>query len=148
MAADLQEVRESDLGAIAILISQVFDRPVPADGATPTELPRVQTLRELMWSRVGIERDGAGLAEAARSLARWHAALGAAEGAGAPDRAAYELRTLVLCGRLAAEAALAREESRGAHYRADFPEPREAWRRHLVFRADAAAVAPDAAALR
>jgi L-aspartate oxidase len=58
----------------------------------------------------------------------------------------------VLCGRLAAEAALAREESRGAHYRADFPQPREAWRRHLVFRADAAgvatAVAPDAAALR
>jgi L-aspartate oxidase len=126
--------------------------PAAADGAPPTELPRVQTLRELMWSRVGIERDGAGLAEAARSLARWHAALGAAEGVGAPDRSAYELRRLVLCGRLAAEAALAREESRGAHYRADFPQPRETWRRHLVFRADAAGVAttvaPDAAALR
>ena len=33
-----------------------------------------------------------------------------------------------------AEAALRREESRGAHYRTDFPEPVEAWRRHLVFR--------------
>ncbi|HEY5625284.1 MAG TPA: hypothetical protein VIT93_02230, partial [Dehalococcoidia bacterium] len=25
-------------------------------------------------------------------------------------------------------------ESRGAHYRTDYPEPREDWRRHLVFR--------------
>ena len=123
--------------------------PARADG-----VPSVDELRELMWSHVGIERDGAGLAEAARTLARWHAAIDAADAASAPDRAAYELRSLVLCGRLAGEAALAREESRGAHYRADFPEPREEWRRHLVFRADAPAAglpvdaAPDARGLR
>ena len=35
------------------------------------------------------------------------------------------------------EAALRREESRGAHYRRDFPEPRDEWRRHIVFRRDA-----------
>ena len=29
---------------------------------------------------------------------------------------------------------LARQESRGAHYRVDFPEPREEWRRHTTFR--------------
>ncbi len=34
------------------------------------------------------------------------------------------------------QAALRREESRGAHYRSDFPEPREEWRRHIVFRND------------
>jgi L-aspartate oxidase len=34
-----------------------------------------------------------------------------------------------------AEAALRREESRGAHYRTDFPEPVEAWgKRRIVFR--------------
>ena len=45
-----------------------------------------------------------------------------------------ELADLLLCSRLVTEAALRREESRGAHYRTDFPEPREEWRRHIVFR--------------
>jgi aspartate oxidase len=34
-----------------------------------------------------------------------------------------------------AEAALMREESRGAHYRSDFPLPRDEWRRSLTFSA-------------
>ena len=104
----------------------------PADEYTPT----VGELRALMWSHIGIERDAAGLVEATRTLAQWSAALGSSSGMGAPDRAAYELRSLVLCGWIAAEAALAREESRGAHYRTDFPEPLTEWRRHLIFQAD------------
>ena len=41
---------------------------------------------------------------------------------------------MLTCARLVTEAALAREESRGAHYRRDWPEPREEWRRRLVWR--------------
>ena len=84
-----------------------------------------------MWTHVGIERTGPELAEAASQLARWHAALPRAE-----DRAGHELRSLLTCARLATEAALLREESRGAHYRIDHPEPHEGWRRHLVWRED------------
>ena len=40
-------------------------------------------------------------------------------------------------GRLVGDAALIREESRGAHYRTDVPDTLESWPRHIVFRNDA-----------
>jgi L-aspartate oxidase len=94
------------------------------------DVPTLHALKQLMWDQVGIERSAAGLRAASEQLTTWAAAL-----PHPGDRAGYELRALLTCGRLAAEAALAREESRGAHYRTDFPEPREEWRRHLVYRA-------------
>jgi L-aspartate oxidase len=105
-------------------------RPLPRrDGCTGVSgPPHPDELRELMWSHVGIEREGPRLAEAAERLARWQSELPAAT-----DRPGYELRSMMLCALLAAEAALLREESRGAHYRSDFPERREEWKRHIVF---------------
>jgi L-aspartate oxidase len=39
---------------------------------------------------------------------------------------------MIITGRLIAEAALLREESRGAHFRSDFPQRSAAWLRHIV----------------
>ena len=103
---------------------------LPPTGGASSEPPTREAVQRLMWEQVGIERDAEGLADAVERLAAFEAAL--------PPTATledHELRSVVTCGRLAATAALLREESRGAHYRRDFPEPREAWRRHLVFRA-------------
>jgi L-aspartate oxidase len=95
---------------------------------SPLSLANLQTL---MWEKVGIERDGPGLAETALTLAMWE------RSAPQPlDRPAHELANLLLAGRLATEGALIRQESRGAHYRTDFPEPDDSWRRHIVFRKD------------
>ena len=100
-------------------------------GATPTDrAPSRTELRDLMWSEAGLEREGASLRAAAARLAAWEAAL--------PDprtREEHEVSSMLTCGRLITEAALLREESRGAHYRRDFPEQRPEWRRRLVFRA-------------
>ena len=93
--------------------------------------PDRSSLQGLMWDNVGIVRSGDGLHEASARLAAWHAALPRAH-----DRASHELANMVLVGRLMAHAALEREESRGAHYRTDFPEPRDEWRRHIVLRAN------------
>jgi L-aspartate oxidase len=112
-----------------------LSQTVAAEAGAPTR----ETLQALMWEDVGIVRDAEGLRRAKAALGAWDAALAAEWAEGDPrvaptDRASLELRDLVLCSRLVAEAALLREESRGAHYRTDFPEPREEWRRHIVFR--------------
>jgi L-aspartate oxidase len=128
-----------------VFAKRVVERTIAAPGECATrdeealDLPSYQNeggsppdrsaLQSLMWENVGIVRDGAGLAEARRRLSAWRASLPAPT-----DRGSHELANLVLTGRLMAEAALLREESRGAHYRSDFPEPREDWRRSLTFR--------------
>ena len=76
----------------------------------------------------------AGRAGASATLSAWAFGPGASDAVGRPG---HELANLALCGRLAAEGALLREESRGAHFRTDFPEPLEAWRRHTVFSSNA-----------
>jgi L-aspartate oxidase len=116
-----------------------------AGGDTPTRigaparaLPFAETalslsnLQALMWDKVGIVRDGPGLAEAALTLAMWQRS--AAEPA---DRPSQELANLLLTARICTEAALLRQESRGAHYRTDFPETLESWRHSIIFRKDA-----------
>ncbi len=106
-------------------------RPVPRDGPGATDVPPLtrEALQELLWHDAGIVRDGDSLARAASVLAAWQSTLAAPA-----DRPSQELADILTCSRLVTEGALAREESRGAHYRTDFPEPREDWRRHLVFR--------------
>jgi L-aspartate oxidase len=109
--------------------------PEPDAYALPAPIPNgpapsAAEVREVMWQHAGIVRDGRGLAEAHDRFTRWAASLPEPR-----DRDGYELRSILTCARLAVEAALLREESRGAHFRTDFPEPSDEWRRHLVFRA-------------
>jgi L-aspartate oxidase len=94
----------------------------------PLNLPNLQSL---MWDKVGIIRSGKSLDEAADILATWESLLSQPS-----DRPSYELNNLILCARLVTEAALRREESRGAHFRTDFPQTSPEWQRHSVFRKD------------
>ncbi len=95
-------------------------RAVPAPG--------LSALQQLLWDKVGIIRDKEGLTGAADTLAAWQKSI-------APpiDRPSYELNNLVLTGRLVTEAALLREESRGVHFRSDFPNRSPEWQRHIIF---------------
>ncbi|MBU2536261.1 MAG: L-aspartate oxidase [Chloroflexota bacterium] len=93
--------------------------------------PDFDSLQQLLWDNVGVIRDGDGLSRAADILAAWQHSLPSPT-----DRPSYELHNLVLTGRLVAEAALLREESRGAHFRSDFPQTSAEWQRHTVFTAE------------
>jgi L-aspartate oxidase len=94
-------------------------------GALPA---RLSTLQQLHWDKVGVIRNVEDLTTASGILASWYRSLPPPE-----DRPSYELSNLVLTGRLVTEAALLREESRGAHFRADFPHSSPEWQRHIVF---------------
>ena len=93
---------------------------------SPLSLTALQTL---MWEKVGIVRSRETLEEAANILAAWEKTLEKPS-----DRSSYELNNLVLTARLMTEAALIREESRGAHFRTDYPQPSSDWLKHIIFR--------------
>lgn len=100
------------------------EREVPS----PKTIPNLRALQELMWDKVGILREKKGLIIAAETLAAWQKSL-----PDPTDRPSYELSNLITAGRLVTEAALIREESRGAHFRSDFPEHSKDWEKHIVF---------------
>jgi L-aspartate oxidase len=89
--------------------------------------PSHSTLQELLWDKVGIIRHKESLTEAADILASWQKSLPKPT-----DRPSYELNNLVATGRLVTEAALIREESRGAHFRSDFPKTLHQWQHHII----------------
>jgi L-aspartate oxidase len=89
----------------------------PAAKAPPKQLPAALTkIRDLMWRQVGILRNGKELAAAIEQLRGME--LPKSEKAG---RAEHELGNLHSLALLVVRSALAREESRGSHYRSDFP---------------------------
>ena len=86
-----------------------------------------RAFQDLMWRNVGINRRGSRLLLTARILNAWE------RGMSDPvNRQDYELRNMVLLGRLMVESALLRQESRGSHFREDFPETSPDWEKHVV----------------
>jgi len=91
---------------------------VPQGGVMPG-ISRAD-LQQTMWQKAGLLRDAAGLREAQALLEQ------GGEARAEASREALELRNLWEVARLIVAPALAREESRGAHFRNDFPERRDA----------------------
>jgi L-aspartate oxidase len=94
-------------------------------------IPSLSSLQSLLWEEVGILRDKEGLIKAADTLAAWQNMISPPA-----DRPSYELHNLILAGRLVTEAAILRKESRGAHFRSDYPKRSYRWKHHIVFRKD------------
>jgi fumarate reductase flavoprotein subunit len=90
-----------------------------------------ERLYDIMWDEVGIVRDAASLSRAATALDELEAELdetGVAESNLAFNLTWHDwlnLKSLLLVSRSIRAAAVAREDSRGAHFRADFPEVRD-----------------------
>jgi L-aspartate oxidase len=82
-------------------------------------------VRHVMWDRAAIDRSAEGLRACLDELTSIESRL--------PEGATEE-RNLVQCARLIATAALMREESRGGHYRSDFPRAKRSWAgKHILW---------------
>ena len=92
-----------------------------------------KSLRALMWRAVGITRDRAGLDDALAQVDRWGRYLLPLEFA---DPAGWTMQNMLLVARLMIASALAREESRGVHFRSDFPAPNPDLKTHIEVAAD------------
>ena len=82
---------------------------------------RVETLRRAMWAHAGVERDEAGLRKGLAAQEEAAAAIEALVQNGKVGRRLAEAHALCRVAQAILRAALARTESRGAHFRTDFP---------------------------
>src|SRR5207248_6322920 len=100
------------------------DNALPLDVADLTS-----SLRSLMWRHMGIVREQKSLDEAERKVGFWCRYVLRRE---FPNRAGWELQNLLTVARLMIWSALQRTESRGVHFRSDYPKrDDERWLRHL-----------------
>jgi len=120
-----QDFRAPDRAAIEAAVAAC---ELPFRNRSPSDIHSLrEKLYDVMWDKVGIIRDAAGLAQAERALAGLDAEL---ERCSLPDaNRAFNLtwhdwlnlRSLVAVSRVITAAAIARTDSRGAHFRSDFP---------------------------
>jgi L-aspartate oxidase len=103
----------------------VEDSPAEEDCAALRE-----RLQRAMWEKAGLLRDAAGLSEGEEEISSVADKIPASF-----SRALLELRNLQAVADLIVRSAIAREESRGAHYRNDYPKRDDArFGRHSVVR--------------
>ncbi len=102
------------------------DSPTPAAGNVADEI------RDIAWQDLGIVRTASGLKRALARLEKMREALPEA-----CNRSACEAANMHAVATLIARSARARQESRGAHYRTDFPDHNDAkFRKHSIVRGD------------
>jgi len=87
------------------------------------------SLKSLMWRDAGVERTGKALDEALEMITFWCRYVMDKE---FDDPQGWELQNMLTVARLICMSARQREESRGAHYRLDFPETSPSWQRHII----------------
>ena len=86
------------------------------------------SLRALMWRHVGVEREGGSLAEALETVEGWCRYVLPRQFA---EPQGWQLQNMLEVARLMIRGAIERRETRGVHFRNDFPDTTAEWRAHI-----------------
>ena len=86
------------------------------------------SLRALMWRHVGVERTGDSLAEALETVEGWCRYVLPRQFV---EPQGWQLQNMLEVARLMIRGAIERRETRGVHFRNDFPETSADWRAHI-----------------
>ncbi|MCP4365549.1 MAG: L-aspartate oxidase [Planctomycetes bacterium] len=89
-------------------------------------------LKSLTWRDVGLERNGQHLRDAIGEIEHWSEYIMDKE---FHSPYGWELQNMLLLSKLIAQSARERKETRGVHYRSDFPDRNDdLWKRHIITR--------------
>jgi L-aspartate oxidase len=89
------------------------------------------SLRSLMWRNVGMTREATHLSEAIEIIEFWSRYV---MDKVFEEPAGWECQNMLTIARTMAASALARQESRGVHYRTDYPQTDDKnWLKHIAF---------------
>src|SRR5262249_42082081 len=123
-----EEARKLPREMVAPVLRHEFP-PADAEGRLDVA-DLTASLRSLMVRKMGIVSDRGRLQEAQRDVEFW---CRYALGREFPGKPGWELQNLLTVARLMIAAALKREESRGTHFRSDFPTRDDRWgQRHVA----------------
>ena len=144
LAGGVARAAEFPLGTIAGLVpASLAASGTGVAGVAPFTRQALQTL---MWEQVGIERNAEGLRAAQQQIEAWSQITSMAGSTTGSTTGVLEDANLLTIGRVLVHAALAREESRGAHDRSDFPRRSAALEHSLVYEQSVATGQLEAAA--
>ena len=107
--------------------------PPVHDSLAPLNLSDIRnSLRSLMWHAAGVQRVSEQLNEAAATIGSWCNYVLARQ---FNDNEGWELQNMLTVAQVIVQAAIARNESRGVHFRTDFPDQSERLRgQRFIFR--------------
>jgi L-aspartate oxidase len=116
-------------------LAPVTKSPLHNDGSPAETEKFIQKVQSKMWQHVAVVREGKVLRQVVADLTAMEPQLPTSG-----DRRSHEAANILQTGLLIARSALAREESRGAHYRLDFPLKNDRkFNKHSVVKGDAIA---------
>ena len=109
-----------------------LEKMVSSSGKDPVEIKK--RIQKIMWDYVGVVREQKGMEKALKELGRLKTPLSVGGQLKANEKlvAALDVKGMLPACEMIIRSALYRKESRGAHYRSDYPETLDKWEKNII----------------